>query len=126
MASDSAGTTITFGTSGFSSNVLSVTGPSISRAAIPSTHLGTTIAHTKIAAELYEAGELSMVVDYDGSEDPPIDGPIETITINPGGEGNSVVFLGFCSGWEPDIPESGGRMTASLTVTCTGTVSPIT
>ena len=126
MASDSAGTTITFGTSGFSANVLSIGGPGMSRAAIPSTHLGTATAMTHIPAELYDAGEMSMVIDYDGSQDPPIDGATETITINPGGEGNNVVFSGFCTGWEPDIPESGGRMTGTLTIKGTGTVSPIT
>ena len=118
------GTTITFGTSGFSANIMSVDGPGITREAIETTHMGTTTAKTFIPADLIDGGEMSFTMQFDGALDPPTDAAAETITIDWGGAGTGEkwTFSGFMTGFNPSSPLE-ELMTASATLKVTGDVT---
>ena len=122
VARDGHGTTVTFGTSGFSARLIDVGGPGAKREAIDSTTMATVAAKEFIAAALYDGGELSLTVEHDGTNDPPISSAAETITINWGGSGNSYSFSGFCTGYNPKA-SIGARMQAELAVKVTGAIS---
>ena len=81
MATEGLGTTIVFGTSGFNANLLSLDGPSLTREAIDSSHMGTTTNMTFIPAGLSDGGEISGEWEFDAGLTPPIDAVAETITI---------------------------------------------
>jgi len=124
MGTDGHGTTVTFGTSGFSANLISVDGPSMERGSIDSTHMGTTAAHSKIPAALYDGGQVNLTIEHDGSDDPPIDQAVETIAIDWGGQGAGYIesFSGFMTNYSRNAA-IGERMQATATLQVTGEVS---
>lgn len=122
MARDGHGTTITFGTSGFAAELLSVGGISLERGSIPTTHMGTTTAHTFMPADIYDGGTLDITFEYEGGDAPPIAGAVETITIVPGGAG-SISFDAFMTAVTLGPAETGGRMEGSATLKITGAVT---
>lgn len=75
------GTTIVFGTSGFTCELLSASLPGASRAPINTSHAGTTVAHTKIPAKLIDWGQVEIEFNFDPDDEPPIDGAAETVTV---------------------------------------------
>lgn len=89
------GTTITFGTSGFTGEIVSISGPNGTRLAIDGTHLGSTDWKEFTASGLVDGGEVSLTVHYDPTVSVPITAPAETITIDPGGSGQNISFPGF-------------------------------
>lgn len=121
---DGQGTTVTFGSSGFSAALIAVKGPGLSRAAIDATTMASTPGMEYIPAELYDGGELTLTVEHDGTDDPPIlsTNVAETVTIDWGGLGNSWSFQGFVTGYEPGA-SIGERMQAEMTVKVTGGVT---
>lgn len=121
-AYDGSGTTITFGTSGYSAALISIDGPGVSREAIDSTTMATTGGHDFIPADLYDGGEVELVFEWDGSASPPIDDAAETLTIDWGGTGNSMSFSAFCTNFKPGA-SIGERMTASMTCKVTGVIN---
>lgn len=116
------GITITFGTSGFSAELLDLDGPSMTRDAIQTSHQGTTVAHTKTPADLYDPGELTATLHFNPDTALPIDDVAETITIN-WPSGWDWVFTGFATGYSPSAPFN-DKMTADLTITVSGTIVP--
>lgn len=123
MATDGHGTTITFGTSGFSANLLEIGGVSLERAAIDSTHMGTANAKAYIPTSLYDGGSVDITFEFVGNENVPIDAAVETITINWAGA-NAWSFSGFMTGFTPSA-QTGEKMQASATLKITGAVSGI-
>lgn len=121
-AQDGQGTTISFGSSGFSAGLISVSGPSRTRAAIDATLMSTTTAKAYIVAELYDGGEVKIVVEHDGSDAIPISSAAETITIAWGGGANTDVFTGFCTAYEPSA-SIGERMQGTMTIKVTGSIA---
>ena len=119
---DGQGTTVTFGSSGFAAKLIAVGGPSITRAAIDGTTMDSAKAMEYFAANLYDGGEVTLTVEHDGSDDPPIDDDPETITVNWGGLGNSTSFSAFCTGYNPGAA-IGERMQAELTLKVTGAIT---
>ncbi len=123
------GTTISFGTSGFSAYILEVGGPGISREVVDTTHMGTTGGKTYRPGDLYDGGELSLSVAFDGSISPPMlagEQP-ETITVTwpiPAGLSTGAIwsFSGFMSNYTPTSPIE-DKMTASVTVKVTGSIT---
>lgn len=118
------GTTVTFGTSSFSANIISVSGPGSSREAVETTHLGTTTAKTFVPSDLIDGGEMSMTIQHDGTLDPPENAAAETITIDWGGAGTGEkwTFSGFVTAYEPSA-EIEEVMTADMTVKVTGDIT---
>jgi len=121
---DGYGTTITFGTSGFSANLISVDGPGLERGSIDITHMGTSNAMAYIAQALYDVGEISVTFEFNGADSPPISGATETITIDWAGAtgSGSWSFSAFCTGYRPGA-SIGERMQATMTLKATGALS---
>lgn len=74
------GASVTFST-GFFAEILSMDISGITRAAIPSSHLGTTGGMTFAPGALYDPGEMSVELQFDPDADPPLAAVAETCTI---------------------------------------------
>lgn len=116
------GTTIVFGTSGFSADILSIDGWDRTREKIETTHMGTTSEKTFTPSALSDPGELSLTIHFLGSEAEPIGLVPETITIDWGGSGNTWSGSGFVTSYSPQAPIE-DRMTASMTIAFSGAIS---
>ncbi len=123
------GTSIVFGTSGFSAYILEEGGPSLTRDAIETTHMLTTGGKTFRPGDLYDGGELSLTVAFDPSISPPMlngEQP-ETITVTwpiPAALSSGAIwsFSGFMTSYNPTAPIE-DKMTATVTVKITGSLS---
>lgn len=122
------GTTVTFGTSGFTAQVLEVGWSGIEREAVDSTHMGTTTARSFIPSSLYDPGEIEMEVAFDGDDAPPISAAAETITVEfakkASGSTNGAQWAatGFLTGVEVTAPLE-DKMTATLTIKLSGEIT---
>jgi len=116
------GITITFASS-FFAEILEVNGPNASRISIPTSHMGTTVAHTFTPGDLVDWGEVSVSVAFRPGTRPPIGSNPETITITyPDSGAATWAFSGFMTGFSPKGPLE-DRMTADCTIKCTGDVT---
>jgi len=117
------GTTITFGTSGYSAEILDVTPPDGSRESINTSHMGTTGAHTFTPAKLVDWGGFSFDAHFDPAETPLITLAAETVTIAfPNSASTSWAFSGFCTGYAPTDPIE-DKATIAITVKVSGEVT---
>lgn len=122
MAFVSTGIVISFD-SGFLAEILEVTGPSMTRESIPSSHMGTTNDHTFLVAKLVDGGELTVSIAYDPSEVPPIHEDPETVTLTfPDSSAATKTFTGFMTAFEMSAPLE-ERATASCTIKATGAIA---
>lgn len=122
MAFIGTGITISFAT-GFFAEILDVTPPGVSRESIQTSHMGTTIAHDFIPSKLVDWGELSVELQFDPGDDPPINtDPEEIIITFPNSAATTWTFQGFMTGYEPSAPLE-DKMTASATIKVTGDVT---
>lgn len=122
------GTTVTFGTSSFSANITNVGWSGIERPAIDTTHLGTTTARTFMPGDLFDPGELSLDIQFNPDNYPPITGAAETITVRfpiPAGLSNGATWVasGFMTSFELGNPLE-ELMTATMGVKFTGNITP--
>lgn len=108
------GTTLTFGTSGFTADLYDVTPPGASREAIDVSHMESSLAMEFIPADLVDWGSAVFNVHFDPGEFPPIEEAAETITIT-FKDGETWAFSGFCTNYEPKAPLA-DKMTADLTI----------
>ena len=117
------GTTILFGTSAFSANLLSIDW-SRSRGFFETSHMGTTVSHAYAPNDLVDNGEITCEYFFDGGDDPPIDAAAEPITIDWAGEGinNKWAASGFVIAVNPSAPHE-DRMVMSMTIKITGGVT---
>ena len=130
----STGITIVFGTSGFTSEILDVAQPGVSRKSIDVSHMGTAAPSAGsygnmpfIPGRLSDAGELTLDVHYNPDVVPPIDLVAETITVTfPLVPGDStpakIVFTGFFTAFDPSFPLD-DKMVASATIKISGSVA---
>jgi len=83
MAQTGNGATITFGTSGFTASYQRISGSTITRESLETTHLGTTDYMTFQPADLADGGDFSCEFFWNQSAStfPPITGAAETITV---------------------------------------------
>ena len=121
------GGSITFGTSGFTANITNISWDGIERVSIPTSHLGTTTAHTFIPGDLYDPGEVSLDIQFDPDTFPPINSAAETITVTfPLSSGGSTAAdweaTGFCTGASNVVPLE-ALMTGTITVKMSGTIA---
>lgn len=128
MAADQGtGSTITFATSAFSADLLSVNGSGASREAVETTHMGTSTAHTFVPADIPDNGEISIEIAFVGNLDIASDllaAAAETITIDWAGTGIGYkwAFTGFCTGFDV-TGEINSRMTANVTLKISGDIT---
>jgi hypothetical protein len=102
-----SGTTVTFGTSGYSANVENIDWSGMEREAFPTTHMTTTQpganqigGKTFIPSKYADPGEITLEVQYNPQTNPPLNGPAETITITfPLVSGDSTAANWACSGF---------------------------
>lgn len=81
VTDEGRGTTILFGTSAFSANLLAINGFGFSRAAIETTRMNTSTNRTFMPEDLVDRGELELELEFDPSLTPPIASAAETVTI---------------------------------------------
>jgi hypothetical protein len=118
-AADGHGLTMTF--SGFSANIVSLSGPNLSRESIDKTHMGTTNWKEFMPADLADAGEVSMEVEFAPDALPPILGATGALAITWGSvEADVWTCQAFMTGFSVSAGESGARMMASATFKLTG------
>jgi hypothetical protein len=82
IALEGTGSSIVFGTSAFTNDLISLTLPEKAREVIETTHLGTVGAKTYKPAKLKNVGTISCEFDHNPAADDLTDNAIETITIN--------------------------------------------
>ena len=129
MADVGTGTTIVFGTSGFSAEVMTINGNDITREDIETTHMGTTGYKTYIPGDLVEGGAIEMEINFDPDAQPPITGVPETITITfplPAGgiTPADVEFSGYVNSWSWADPME-EKMTADVSIKVDGVTDPV-
>lgn len=118
------GSTVTFGTSGLSLQLVDISGPDMTRNAVDTSHLGSSGWKSFLPSGLIDGGTVTLTVHHNPATDIAafLDDAAETITINWGGSGDTYVFSGFGTGYT-----AGARidelMEATLTVKVTGTVT---
>jgi len=120
------GVAITF-ESGFLAWITNVTPMSLQRAALETTNSSTTTARTFRPEVLYNAGELSVTIQYNTSTNPPIDQAAEAITITfPMAQGATTAATltgsGFLTAFNPTV-DINGIMTATCTIKWTGAIT---
>lgn len=128
MADVGTGTTIVFGTSGFTADVEEVSNDGIERAVIEASKFSTTGAMEKIFGDLYDAGSVTMTFHFDPDSQPPISGAVETVTITfplPAGGTTPADVSGTAAvtAWEYTVPLE-DKMTAEATITWDGGTGP--
>lgn len=124
-AADGHGLTLTY--AGFAANIISVGGPNLARESIDKTHMGTVDWKEFMPADLADAGELSVEVEFDPQALPPILAPASEIAVVWGSAaGIEWACDGFLTGFQVNAGETGARMTASATFKLTGepTITP--
>lgn len=75
------GTTVTFGTSGFTAELLGVSWGGVQRGAIDQSHSGSSNAMSFLPADLYDPGEMTMNIHHKTTALPPLNGATETVTV---------------------------------------------
>jgi len=121
MASGTVGTGAQINISGYTANLLSISGPSMSRAGVEFSYMDTTDWHTYTPGDLTDPGELTCEFELQTTQFPPITATSNTITIIIS-TGQNWVTSGFCTAFSPSI-EMEDRMTASVTFKLTGSVA---
>ena len=126
------GTTITFGTTGFTANLINVISwTGVSRPAIDTTHFGSTQASTRqiggrtfTPGKLIDPGTLEIEIQYDPTAEIPIRRDAETITIQPPSSqsSSSINGTGFVQSMSVGEPLD-GLPTAQISVKWSGLVS---
>lgn len=142
MAADNGtGTTITFGTTGWAGNIVSLSPSGFERADIKTSHLGTAAlsGHTYIPGDIFEPGELEIEFQVDTTnvttatasaptaKFPPYKGPAETITVTlpvPAGLTTGAKFAssGFVKSVEYDVGME-ELITGKMTVKLSGSIT---
>lgn len=118
------GTTVNFGTSGFSMYFMDVSGPDMQRGFVDTSHLASSGWKSFLPSGLIDGGTVTIQVQHDPAIDIAgfMDNDPETITIDWSGSGDTYVFSGFGTGYS-----AGARldelMEATLTLKVTGTVT---
>ena len=122
MATKGSGTTIAFGTSGWTAVIRDVGGPNVTRGKINTSHMGTTGYETYVMETLIDGGDMTFDCEYDGNDSPPIDQAPETITIVFAGT-KTVSFTGAMSEFSVTAPVKGELMRASFTLAVCGDIT---
>lgn len=126
------GSTIVFGTSGFSADITNFSISGLTREVIDVSHLGTSPAgageigsREYLAGDLSDAGEISINGNFNPDLIPPIEGAPETITVTfP--EGAIWTFSGQMTSYGQETPLE-DKMSFTATVKAVGpiTVTPV-
>jgi len=131
------GTTIVFGTTGYTAELLSISWSGMARDAIETTHMATDTtpgttefgSATFMAVDIADGGTVTAEVHFNPDTTPPLGDTYtaETITITFPKYGTDATaanwaFSGFCTTFEVSAPME-DKMTATLTIRVTGGVT---
>lgn len=120
------GTTITFGTSAYTAELLDITWSDFSREAIGTAHMGSTPSQSFLPGDLYDGGVITAEFHFKTNATPPITGAKETITITfplvGAGDAATWSASGFVTGFEFNDPLE-DKMTATMTIKVSGDVT---
>lgn len=124
-ALEGTGTTIGFGTSNFTSDLISLTLPEVQRAEIETTHLGTTVAKTFKPATLQEVGSFECEFDHNPAAVDLTQAAAETITVTyPLLSGQTtpakITFSGFVTKQGGEEAKVDARMTTKVSIRVNG------
>lgn len=133
IALEGTGAQITFATSAFTSDLITLTLPERTRAAIDTSHLGTTVAMTSKPAKLVDPGEVSAEFDHNPAAVKLVKNAAETVTITyplQSGETTAatLAFQAFVTSEGGENFTIGERMTTKVTLKVSGdyTFTPAT
>ena len=121
----STGTTVTFGTSGFSADIKSISLPNCTRENVNTSHMGTTNAHTFVPTDLLDWGEFGfdIIFDPESANVPPLKGDAESITVTfPDSAAHTWVFSAFVTGFSANM-DLEGQAEGTVTMKVTGDVT---
>ena len=117
------GTTIAFGTSNYSAEIIDITLPEAVREKVDVTHMGSTDAREYMPKTLIDWGPLTIEVGFVSGTLPPIQGDPETVTITfPTSGSPTWEFQGFVSKFSPKVPLE-DKATATLVVEVDGMIT---
>lgn len=121
------GTSIAFGTTGFSAEVTAIDISGITRVSVDTTHLGTSNDMTFIAGDLVDNGEIGLELHFDPNSDVPIDQPVEVVTITFPLQGAQVTaanwaMSAFATANDVAVPLE-DKMTQTVTLKVTGGIN---
>lgn len=125
MATDiGTGSTVTFGTSGFTADILSVNLSGITREAINTSHMGTTSDHTFMPVDLVDNGTLELEIAWLATLTPPIitNAAAETVTVAFAGSATTWSFSAFQTELGVVVPLE-DKMTATCTFKISGAIT---
>lgn len=119
VADVGTGATLTFGTSSYATQILSVSYGGFEVPVVDTTYMGTTGYRTYIFGDLKEGGELTVSINY-GPDEPIPAGTKETVTLTfpiPAGltNGATMAFSGGIRGGGFDLPLE-DKMTGQFTI----------
>ncbi len=125
------GTTLVFGTSAFSCEILDISGPNTVRETVDVTHMGSVGAKEFIASSLVDNGELKVDVLFDPTNNALLDndGSIaqlenEVCTMTFPDGGTTYAFDCVCTAFEVKTPLE-DKMTASATWKISGLITRV-
>ena len=125
MATDiGTGSTVTFGTSGFTADILGVNLSGVTREAINTSHMGTTSDHTFMPVDLVDNGTLELEIAWLATLTPPIitNAAAETVTVAFAGSATTWSFSAFQTDLGITVPLE-DKMTATMTFKISGAIS---
>lgn len=95
------GSTLSFGTSNFVANIVSINFGEVKRADKKTTHLGTTVSDTFTPVTLYDPGECKFKIQFNPAKGNtiPITGAAETVTLTFGTGTPSLAGSAFVIGY---------------------------
>jgi hypothetical protein len=128
------GTTITFGSSGFTAEITDVRITGFNRNAIETSHMGTTAPSTNqvgnktfVPSKLSDPGSLAMTIHFNPNTNPPLDAVAETVTVTwPKAPADATAAYWSASGFVTSYDITAALeavMVANLTVKFSGKIS---
>lgn len=129
MADVPIGTTITFGSSGLTTEVKEMSIENFERTAIPVTHYGSTTTMEYIPARLSDTPEVTFTLNYDSDELFLINAAAELVTVTlpvPPGGSTAATFVGsgFATSESVELGDGEDVMTREVTVKYDGRATP--
>lgn len=118
------GSTVVFGTSAFSADILSIDISGVTRETYNTSHMGTTSSHTFALVDLVDNGTLTLEIAWVPGLVPPIltNGAMETVVLTFGGTGSTWTFSCGQTELGVVVPLE-EKMTATCTFKISGSIS---
>lgn len=121
------GATLTFASSVWTGNIISMNWTGIARESVPTSHLETVGGRTFIVGDLHDPGELEIEFQYEPDDRPPFDQAAEIITVTYPLAGGSTPAnhnaSGFMTNFDPGVLGVDELMIGSATIKFSGDVN---